>query len=412
MRHTTTLILALTISLATVGQTQLDLIAVTFGQQEMHDGNQIFTFGYIENQGDPLFVPGPILYMNEGDSVIIDMWNLSQNDHTVHLHGMDVDQINDGVPQFSYTIEPSTHGYYHLRAPHAGTYIYHCHYASSVHFQGGMYGVVVVKPADGSDSTWAGGFAYDNDIILLATEMAADWHTFDILNQDHDPGGGLHIDLPPYHPEYFLVNGFSGTQLAANQVGVFAENGEVNHLRLNNMGYYVTRWIFPEDLNAVIVASDGRPLPTYEATDTVWVYPGERYDIIAEPSVVFTGEITVDYVNMNTGIIEDTQTLEVDITTPTGMNEVVVDDPIGLSVYPNPVSEATTISFELKNSEDLSIELFDVNGKRVEVITESAFNKGKYVLAWSPTDHEAGNYVLRIIAGSKQLSETRVTLID
>lgn len=410
MKFSATLIIALTFTMVNA-QTQLNLISNMFGQQEMEDGAMLFTHGYIVNTTDPLVVPGPTLYMNEGDSVILDMWNLSFVPHTVHLHGMDVDQANDGVPQFSYAIENTEHGYYHLRAPHAGTYIYHCHYVSSIHLQAGMYGVVVVKPADGSDSTWTGGFAYDNDYIFLAAEMDAEWHAFDIMNQDHDPNNGVHTTLPVYDPEYFLVNGFSGTQLTQNNVGVFGELGEVNHLRLNNMGYYTTRWILPEELNALIVASDGRPLPSYESSDTVWVYPGERYDIIADPAIAFNGSISVEYVNMNTGLVEDVQFLEVAITMPTGISELEVNA-LGLGVNPNPIANSAAISFELDQAENLSIEIFDLGGKRTEVVAERAFAQGKHLLVWQPQVLAKGNYVLRLSAEGVVLAEKQISIFD
>ena len=42
------------------------------------------------------------------------------------------------------------------------------------------------------------------------------------------------------------------------------------------------RVIFPSGLNAQVVSSDGRPLSNIELTDTVLIYPGERYGVIAE----------------------------------------------------------------------------------------------------------------------------------
>ena len=113
---------------------------------------------------------------------------------------------------------------------------------------------------------------------------------------------------------------------------------------------------------------------------------------------------------MNTGLIEDTQFLEVDITTSTGINEVK-ESALGLHVFPNPITDATTITFELEGPEDLAIELFDMAGKRGEVIAERAFNAGKYVLAWSPKDLPNGNYILRLNSAEGMLSEIQISLM-
>jgi len=63
------------------------LIARNLGEKVMHDGDTLRTFGFAQSLGEHPPIPGPTLYANEGDSVILDLFNVSQGaPHTIHLH--------------------------------------------------------------------------------------------------------------------------------------------------------------------------------------------------------------------------------------------------------------------------------------------------------------------------------------
>ena len=82
------------------------LIARNTGSKVLEDSTVIRILGYAEKLSANPSMPGPTLTYYEGDSVIIDMWNVSQGaPHTIHLHGLDVDQQNDGVPHLSFAPE-------------------------------------------------------------------------------------------------------------------------------------------------------------------------------------------------------------------------------------------------------------------------------------------------------------------
>jgi plastocyanin len=393
-----TLIIAglLLANLISFSQSELLLISQTFDLMEMHDGETLFTFGYVDDYGNDMFVPGPILYMTEGDSVILDMHNLSAIPHTVHLHGLDVNQDNDGVPQTSFMIPQNEHGYYHLTAPHAGTYIYHCHYVSSIHVQAGMYGFVIVLPESGEGTTWDGGYEYDHDFPFMSFEFDSDWHSFDILNQMM----GDDVVLPLYDPEYFMINGYSEQQLEENAVGVSMETGETAHLRFANMGFYANRVLFPEGDDYLVVASDGRPIPVPFSGDSLWVMPGERYDVIYTTDEVTEESIFVEFINMNTGITEDTQELAVQVDQPDDVQELQ----LGYVVYPNPVEDNLTVVFEQPLKEATTMKIYDVEGRICFVKTLQP-STSRFTL--QVNDLEAGVFLLEmadsINSGSKRI---------
>ncbi|MFQ5447102.1 MAG: multicopper oxidase domain-containing protein, partial [Saprospiraceae bacterium] len=262
-----------------VAQTTFNWFARMVGNQTLWDGQSVNVWGFAQNFGGSAAIPGPTMIVNEGDVVTLNITNQSPMPHTVHLHGLDVDQLNDGVPQTSFEIPGMMGtGSYTFTAPHPGTYIYHCHVETVIHLQMGMYGAVIVKPADGSNTVWAGGPAYDKDYLWITSEVDKSWH-------DSPPQNGA---VPAYEPDYFLINGKSNQQLSATDVAINADAGQNIFMRLTNIGYGIHEFVFPPELNATTLSSDGRPLPQAVLSNTVTVYPGERYGVMLNSADAFT----------------------------------------------------------------------------------------------------------------------------
>ncbi len=329
--------LALMLCLAFSGMAQVNdlLIARNTGKYPIHTGDTIRVFGFTRALKEEVKIPGPTLVYNEGDSVTIDLWNISQGaPHTIHLHGLDVDQANDGVPHLSFDVAHMDHGFYRFKAPHAGTYLYHCHVVSTIHVQAGMYGLIIIRPADGSNTTWSGGHSYDRDISWMTSELDTNWHKDDVLEHPHDTG--MHImkvEIPEFHPQHFLVNGLSQNQLSDSSVALYSTVNEQLYLRIANIGYYGNKVHFPAGYNVQIVSSDGRPLPTPEVSDSLTIYPGERYGILLKATSQFTGNISVDYFDLNTNAVKNTQSVPAVVQGYFSQPEPSLAQ---LTAYPNP----------------------------------------------------------------------------
>lgn len=289
-------------------QTIVEVTGRNYTIKTMADGTPLRVFGFADDPIADSPVPGYTIEMNEGDSVIVDFLNFSQGaPHTIHLHGLDVSQANDGVPHLSFEVFHQEHGYYRFRAPHAGTYLYHCHVVSSIHVQAGMYAMLIVHPPDGSKTTWTGGHEYHAEWRMMMSEMDKAWHHDSVLVHPYDTSSNMHmVEIPEYHPQYFLVNGLSDQQL--RQVPAFeaVANGNT-YVRLVNIGFLKNRVIFPSALNARIISSDGRPLPVEEISDTIELHPGERYGVLCKATDEFSDSIRVEFINMNTGLIDSVQ---------------------------------------------------------------------------------------------------------
>lgn len=81
------------------------------------------------------------------------------------------------------------------------------------------------------------------------------------------------------------------------------------------------------------------------------------------------------------------------------------------SVYPNPTAGNTTrVAFELAESADVAIDVFDMLGRRVAQVFGGARAAGPVQLAVPTGDLGAGTYIVRVRTGS-EVASTRLTVV-
>ena len=94
-------------------------------------------------------IPGPLLRVQQGTTVTVEVTNDAGLEQTVHWHGLRLDNRSDGVP---YETQPpiATGGRYscELRFPDPGLYWYHPHIREDYAQEMGLYGQIIVDPAD------------------------------------------------------------------------------------------------------------------------------------------------------------------------------------------------------------------------------------------------------------------------
>jgi hypothetical protein len=74
---------------------------------------------------------------------------------------------------------------------------------------------------------------------------------------------------------------------------------------------------------------------------------------------------------------------------------------LNFSVSPNPVNSQSTISYSLDKSEDVTISLYDINGKLVKVLLDQNQNAGSYNLPLS-VKVKPGVYFVKMYTGRTQ----------
>jgi FtsP/CotA-like multicopper oxidase with cupredoxin domain len=106
--------------------------------------------------------PGPAIEADQGDLVEVRVRNESVSDGmTLHWHGVDVPNAEDGVAGVTQdAIGVGEEHTYRFVAEDAGTYWYHSHQVSHEQVIGGLFGTLVVRPAE-PDGT-------DRDIVVAA----------------------------------------------------------------------------------------------------------------------------------------------------------------------------------------------------------------------------------------------------
>jgi plastocyanin len=323
------------------------------GVYELENGNEVEFWGYGDNTppnpGNKIFLPAPQLRFKEGDSAIIHFKNNSPEMHTIHFHGLDVDQANDGVGHTSQEIYPNQTFDYHFKCNNAGTFLYHCHVLTTLHLAMGMYGTVVVDPPSGFGQLDTGLPSYSQEYTLLSSEFDLDWN-----DNPLSPG-----PFQLYEANYFMINGKAGTQLLSGEHDVLGVTDTYLALRLANIGYGKTQFIFPQEAEAAMYMADGRVLPTPVFSNEFELYPGERFDILIKSQVPLDTFIQVAYFDLRNHNLLGQNLVPLKI----GVNTISTEK-IGYEVWPNPFEDQFTI--ESFNAAPVHFCILAIDGRIVQ----------------------------------------------
>ena len=289
----------------------------------LEDGTALPIWGYGWTTDGFITLPGPLLHYQEGDDVVLAFHNPSPESHTIHLHGLDVDQANDGVPSTSFYVASGESTTYEFVATHPGTFLYHCHVTTTLHLTMGMYGMVLVTRSDGA--IFENGPVVNQDVPLLFSDLE--------MATNLDPVGSF-----PFHdmrPDVFMVNGKSGSQLEEELIWTSPEAPTA--LRLASAAYSRIRCSFPSELNAQLWMSDGRAVPA-EAIDSLDIYPGERFTVLIQPDEGYDGGFHAEFLHMIDDQLESTQWVQVKDNSLHPSNLISPQEP-SVDWYPNPASD-------------------------------------------------------------------------
>lgn len=278
------------------------------GSIEMDDGRSVRIWGFTDGDagggmgggghGDDGGMmsgpfPSPAIRVRQGQIVHTElnvdgmMWL-----HTIHHHGIEPSQENDGVGHISWDVDGVYT--YQWRPAHAGTYFYHCHTNTVLHAEMGMYGALIVDPPSGPGRVFENGPTYDVEVVWACDEIDSSWHAL-----DWDAGTcGADVGLNDLDPDYFIITGVDGAQSALTAPGVAVQMNRGQRLlaRYINAGYHPQRVHFG-GLTATVVSSDGRPLPSAIQVNELEAHSAERYDCIFQPSETGVYEITVEFLH-------------------------------------------------------------------------------------------------------------------
>ncbi len=114
--------------------------------------------------------PGPLLRVKQNSSLDVQFYNTLAEATTVHWHGLRGDTKNDGVPGLGQTPVAQNEQYrYQLRFPDAGLFWYHPHIREDSQQDRGLYGAILVEPAD--PALWGKA---DREQVLILDDLLLD----------------------------------------------------------------------------------------------------------------------------------------------------------------------------------------------------------------------------------------------
>jgi FtsP/CotA-like multicopper oxidase with cupredoxin domain len=182
-------------------------LTASAGYISIADGGSIYSWGY-SNGNDPMQLPGPTLIVTEGDMVEVTLHNnlpSAAGNVSIVFPGHQVTTA-DGVPGLLTQEAPSGGSVtYTFTASEPGTYQYHSGTRPDLQVEMGLYGALIVRPADAGCAYGHSGTCFDREHLFLLSEVDIDIHRAAEL-QASGPGP-IDVITEPYVPEYWLING-------------------------------------------------------------------------------------------------------------------------------------------------------------------------------------------------------------
>src|SRR3954454_22992989 len=93
-------------------------------------------------------IPGPTLKVKQGSEIVVNVRNEGDLEATVHWHGLRLDNRDDGTHETQAPIPVGGSFTYRIEFPDPGLYWYHPHIREDYGQELGLYGNIVVEPAE------------------------------------------------------------------------------------------------------------------------------------------------------------------------------------------------------------------------------------------------------------------------
>ena len=100
-----------------------------------------------------------------------------------------------------------------------------------------------------------------------------------------------------------------------------------------------------------------------------------------------------------------------DAATP--VNDIELINDAEVKIYPNPFKGAVHIRYELRTAEQVAIDIFDMQGRKIRSWPREKKQAGTYELIWSSSDAkgyitQSGTYICRITTSKGTVSKMMV----
>jgi FtsP/CotA-like multicopper oxidase with cupredoxin domain len=221
-------------------------------------------------------IPGPTLRVHQDSEIVVDVTNEADLEATVHWHGLRLDNAYDGTRQTQPPVEVGQSFSYRIRFPDPGVYWYHPHIREDYGQEMGLYGNILVVPAD--QEYWPPA----NREVLLTLD--------DILLEE-----GQIAPFSRSETTYVAMGRFGNTMLVGGETApeLEAKLGEVVRFYLTNTANTRVFNVRIDGARMKLVGGDSGRCEAEEFVDQVLLAPSER--IVVDVLFDTPGLVTLEH---------------------------------------------------------------------------------------------------------------------
>jgi FtsP/CotA-like multicopper oxidase with cupredoxin domain len=222
-------------------------------------------------------IPGPTVTVRQGSEIVVHVTNEGDLDTTVHWHGLRLENRYDGVPHETQAPIPVGGEFtYRIQFPDPGLYWYHPHIREDYTQEMGLYGNILVVPAE--PDYWPPA---DRDLVLTLD---------DILLED-----GKVAPFSPSETTYAAMGRFGNLMLIAGETDyrATARVGEVVRLWLTNTANTRVFSLRLPGVRMKLVGGDSGRVEREEFVEEVLLAPSER--AVVDVLVDRPGELVLEH---------------------------------------------------------------------------------------------------------------------
>ena len=221
-------------------------------------------------------IPGPTLEMPQGSTATVRVTNRGDLEATVHWHGLRLENRFDGTHDTQAPIPVGETFTYEITVPDPGAYWYHPHIREDYGQELGLYGNIVVVPAE--REYWPPA----NRELLLTLD--------DVLIED-----GKLAPFSDSETTHVAMGRFGNVMLVAGEpeLSLTAKRGEVVRLYLTNTANTRVFNVTLPGARMKLVGSDSGHYEHERFVDDVLLAPSER--VVVDVHVPEAGELTLEH---------------------------------------------------------------------------------------------------------------------
>lgn len=206
-------------------------------------------------------VPGPVIKVRQGASIVLLLKNETDLPTTLHSHGVRLDSEDDGVTGLETGAPAPGKTYaYHIRFPDPGIYWYHPHARSDYQVAMGLYGSYLVAPAD--STYWP---PVNREIVLMLSDVAMSGNVLQPFYRN-----GPDHTLMGRFGNVFLVNGDTAATIHVKR------NETIRFYVVNASNARVYNLQYSRDMDMNIVGADNGRFVLPDSRENYLIAPSER----------------------------------------------------------------------------------------------------------------------------------------